>query len=77
MVPFRKVFDGILYILRTGCQWKMGPDEYGPGSTCHRRFQEWGVDWIFSKGCGLGYSKFMIIKRVSSGRGSNRLIAYL
>jgi hypothetical protein len=23
VVPFRKVLDGILYVLRTGCQWKM------------------------------------------------------
>ena len=27
IVPFRKVMDGILYILRTGCQWKMLPAE--------------------------------------------------
>jgi transposase len=40
IVPYRKVFDGILYILRTGYQWKMLPKEYGSGSTCHRRFQE-------------------------------------
>ncbi len=41
IVPFRKVLDGILYILRTGCQWKLLPSGYGSGSTCHRRFQEW------------------------------------
>ena len=23
IVPYRKVLDGILFILRTGCQWKM------------------------------------------------------
>ena len=33
IVPFRKVLDGILYILRTGCQWKLLPAEYGSGST--------------------------------------------
>jgi transposase len=37
VIPFRKVLDGIVYILRTGCQWKMLPKEYGSGSTCHRR----------------------------------------
>lgn len=31
VIPFRKVLDGIVYILKTGCQWK----EYGSGSTCH------------------------------------------
>ena len=41
IVPYRKVLDGILFVLRTGCQWKMLPNEYGSGSTCHRRFQEW------------------------------------
>ena len=41
IVPYRKVLDGIIYVLRTGCQWKMLPKEYGSGSTCHRRFQEW------------------------------------
>ena len=49
IVSYRKVLGGILYILRTGCQWKMLPKEYGSGSTCHRRFQEWnGLD-LFKK----------------------------
>lgn len=48
-VPFRKVLDGILYVLRTGCQWKMLPAEYGSGSTCHRRFQEWVRKGVFQK----------------------------
>ena len=30
IVTFRKVLDGILYILRTGCQWKLVPAEYVP-----------------------------------------------
>ena len=30
-----------MFILRIGCQWKILPKEYGSGSTCHRRFQEW------------------------------------
>ena len=49
VISFRKVLDGILYILRTGCQWKMLPKEYGSGSTCHRRFQEWTVSEVFQK----------------------------
>jgi transposase len=49
VVPFRKVLDGILYVLRTGCQWKMLSEEYGSGSTCHRRFQEWTVSKVFQK----------------------------
>jgi len=48
-VPFRKVLDGILYVLRTGCQWKMIPKEYGSGSTCHRRFQQWSLSKVFQR----------------------------
>ena len=49
VIPFRKVLDGILHVLRTGCQWKMLPQEYGSGSTCHRRFQQWNELDIFKK----------------------------
>ena len=49
VVSFRKVMDGILYVLRTGCQWKMLPKEYGSGSTCHRRFQQWSTSKVFQK----------------------------
>ena len=48
-VSFRKVLDGILYVLRTGCQWKMLPKEYGSGSTCHRRFQQWSLSKVFER----------------------------
>ena len=49
IVPYRKVLDGIFYVLRTGCQWKMLPKEYGSGSTCHRRFQQWKGMNVFKK----------------------------
>ena len=49
VIPYRKVLDGILYVLRTGCQWKMLPKEYGSGSTCHRRFQQWVQIGVFKK----------------------------
>ena len=48
-ISFRRVMNGVLYVLRTGCQWKMVPREYGSGSTCHRRFQEWAKAGIFKK----------------------------
>src|SRR5689334_14550368 len=41
VVPFRQVLDGILHVLRTGCQWKAVPREFGSGSTVHARFQDW------------------------------------
>lgn len=46
-VPNRTVMNGILYVLRTGCQWKMVPRQYGSGSTCHLRFQTWVRSGVF------------------------------
>jgi transposase len=40
-VSDRRVLAGIVYRLRTGCQWKALPRQFGSGSTCHRRFQSW------------------------------------
>lgn len=39
---------GILYRLRTGCQWKALPAEFGSGSTCHLRLQQWTKDGVFA-----------------------------
>jgi transposase len=41
IVPYRKVLDARVIVLRTICQWKMLPKEYSSGSTSHKRFQEW------------------------------------
>jgi len=43
----RKIMDGIYYVLRTGCQWKAAPREFGSGSTLHRYFQEWASRGVF------------------------------
>jgi len=45
----RKVLNGIFYVLRTGCQWKMMPKEYGSGSSAHRYFQKWVKAGVFKK----------------------------
>lgn len=39
----RDTFRGIVFVLRTGIQWKMLPQEMGCGSgvTCWRRLNEW------------------------------------
>ena len=40
-LDLRNVADRIFYVLRTGCQWKAAPKEFGSGSSLHRYFQEW------------------------------------
>ena len=37
----RDVLDAILYILRTGCQWRYLPVDFPPRSTVWRYFDEW------------------------------------
>ena len=54
----RKALEGILYVLRTGCQWKALPKEYGSGSAVHRHFQEWGETGFFEKIWALGLEKY-------------------
>jgi transposase len=46
-VDRRLVLNGILYVLRTGCQWKAAPSEFGSSSTLHRYFQEWTKKGVF------------------------------
>lgn len=45
----RKVLTGILYVLRTGCQWKAMPEQFGSGSAIHDYFQEWTRLGIFER----------------------------
>jgi transposase len=35
--PLRVILEGVLYVLRTGAQWKAMPRQFGSGSTVHRR----------------------------------------
>jgi putative transposase len=37
----RRVIDGIIYQLRTGCQWNQLPKEFGSDTTVHRWFTAW------------------------------------
>lgn len=39
----RKILEAILYVLRTGCQWKSIPQ----GSNVHRYFQIWSAAGFF------------------------------
>jgi len=40
----RNVVDAILYILRTGCQWRYLPKDFPPKSTVWRYFDEWRLN---------------------------------
>ena len=40
----RDVVDAILYVLRTGCQWRYLPVDFPPKSTVWRYFDQWRSD---------------------------------
>jgi transposase len=48
-VPDRVALAGILYRVRTGCQWKALPLDFGSGSTCHLRMMQWVRAGVFAK----------------------------
>ncbi len=46
---YRKVFEAIIYVLRTGIQWKALPKEFGSSSSVHRYFKKWEAVGFFRK----------------------------
>jgi len=40
-VELRRVLNGIIFRLRTGCQWNQLPACFVDDSTVHRHFQQW------------------------------------
>src|SRR5262249_20853028 len=45
----RRILDGILYVLRTGCRWDEVPRAYGSPTTCWRRFNAWERDGTWER----------------------------
>lgn len=45
----RAAFDGIIYHLRTGCQWAALPAEFGDDSSVHRTMQRWAARGVFDR----------------------------
>ena len=45
----RRVVNGLLYLNRTGCQWRMLPREFGPWPTVHHYYRTWRRDGTLQK----------------------------
>ncbi len=57
--PPRLVFEGIVYVLRTGCQWKALPKErFGSASAIHKRFLEWERAGVFDALWAAGLAEY-------------------
>src|SRR5579884_1076719 len=45
----RAVLNGILYLVRTGCQWRLLPHDFPPWSTVHTWYRRWRTDGTLEK----------------------------
>src|SRR5215210_5523029 len=48
-VNLREVLNGIFYIVRGGCAWRMMPNDLPPWSTCYDSFRKWRNDGTWAK----------------------------
>ena len=69
-IDARRIVDGVLYVLRTGCQGRAVPREYGSGSTVHRRFQRWVEQGVWGGDVAPSSCSTMTRRSAWRGRGS-------
>ena len=43
----RRYFEGMMWVARTGAQWRHLPDEYGKWNSVFRRYRRWAVTGVF------------------------------
>jgi putative transposase len=62
----RKTMSGILYVLRTGCQWNsLAPAQYGSGKTVHKYFQYWTRIGVFRRMWAAGLTDYDELKGIA------------
>jgi len=62
----RQVMRGILYVLRTGCQWNALPKAtYGSGKTAHKYFQRWTRAGVFRRMWQAGLIEYDEVKGIA------------
>jgi transposase len=45
----RRFVEGVLWLLKSGSQWRLLPREYGAWNTVYRRFSDWARKGIWYK----------------------------
>ena len=45
----RVIVNGILYLVRSGCQWRMLPQEFGKWPTVHHCYRTWRRDGTLAR----------------------------
>jgi putative transposase len=44
----RSLLNAILYVLRSGCAWRLLPRDFGPWETVYGYFRRWSQDWTWT-----------------------------
>jgi transposase len=58
-IPSRRIFEAIIYVLRTGCQWKALPKErFGSPSAIHTHFIHWMQAGFFAQLWQAGLAEY-------------------
>lgn len=65
--------EGLIYLLKTGCQWRMLPDYYGAWQTVYYYFRTLGDKDVFSK----IKRKLLENKRIKSGKRKSPSVAVI
>ena len=47
--PLRLILNGIFYLVRSGCAWRMLPQEYPPWPTVHDYYRRWRRDGTWER----------------------------
>lgn len=61
----RKAFEAIVYVLRTGIQWKALPKEFGSASSVHKYFLDWKKCDVFVKLWRKGLAEYDEMEGIS------------
>lgn len=48
-VDLRLILNGIFYVLRSGCQWRLLPRTYGPWSTVYAYYRAWRIAGVWER----------------------------
>jgi len=43
----RRIINGIIHVLQSGCRWQDCPSEYGPSTTVYNRYNRWSQKGIW------------------------------
>jgi transposase len=54
----RRIFNGLVWLARTGSQWKQLPARFGPKSTAHDRLTEWADHGCLATAWALLLSRY-------------------